>query len=121
MEACHFGLKTAEHSIGKCIERVFQKNSLKLNAASHNNTSWYTGTDGFLEHSPSGGSLYYKAPALQKVILVLGGSSLHIRTHTHTYIHAGHDTMWGDWGQVIEVEGKKNLITALNKNATVIK
>ena len=47
MEACHFGLKTAEHSMGKCIERVFQKNSLKLNAASHNNTSWYTDTDGF--------------------------------------------------------------------------
>ena len=94
---------------------------VKLNTSSHNTTSWCIDTDGFLEHSPSGGSLYYKAPALQKVILVLGGSSLHIRTHTHTYIHAGHDTMWGDWGQVIEVEGKKNLITALNKNATVIK
>ena len=38
-----------------------QKNSLKpTNAASHNNTSWYTDTDGVLEHSPSGGSLYYR-------------------------------------------------------------
>ena len=30
------------------------KNSLKLKAASHNNAGWYTDTDGFLEHSPSG-------------------------------------------------------------------
>ena len=28
-----------------------QKNSLKLKAASHNNASWYTDTDGFLEHT----------------------------------------------------------------------
>ena len=59
------------HEMGKHIERVFQKNSLKLNAASRNNTSWSTDTDGFLEHSPSGGSLYYKRPALQKIILVV--------------------------------------------------
>ena len=44
--------------MGKCIERVFRKNSLKLNAASHTTTSWHPDTDGFLEHSPSGGSLY---------------------------------------------------------------
>ena len=31
-------------------------------------------TDGFLEHSPGGGSLYYKGPALHKIIPVLGGS-----------------------------------------------
>ena len=49
-----------------------KKNSLKPNTASHNNAtshnnaSWYTDTDGFLAHSPSGGSLYYKGPALQK-------------------------------------------------------
>ena len=30
-----------------------KKKSLKLNTASHNNTSWCTDTDGFLEHSPS--------------------------------------------------------------------
>ena len=32
----------------KCL----QKNSLKQDAASHNNASWYTDTDGFLEQSP---------------------------------------------------------------------
>ena len=32
------------------------------NATSHNNTSWYTDTDGFLEHSLSKESLYYKGP-----------------------------------------------------------
>ena len=37
-----------------------KKNSLKLNAASHNNASWYNDTDGFLEQSPSRGSLDYK-------------------------------------------------------------
>ena len=47
----------------KSIGRVFQTNSLKSNRASHNNDSWYTDTDGFLEHSPSGGNLYYKGPA----------------------------------------------------------
>ena len=61
--------------MGKCIERVFKKMSLKKkkmslkpNAASHYNTSWYTDTDGFLEHLPSGESLYYKGPTLQKII-----------------------------------------------------
>ena len=39
-----------------------QKNSLKLNVASHNNTSWYTDTDGFLEHLPSGESVHHKGP-----------------------------------------------------------
>ena len=59
--------------MGNHVERVFQKNSVKPNAASHNNTSWHTDTDGFLTHSPIGRSLYYKGPALQKTILVLGG------------------------------------------------
>ena len=54
--------------MGKCIERVFKTNSLKLNAASHNNASWYTDTDGFQEHSPSRGSLYHQGTALQKII-----------------------------------------------------
>ena len=52
---------------------VFKKNSLKPNTASHNNATWYIDTDGFLEHSPSRGSLYYKEPALQKTLPVLGG------------------------------------------------
>ena len=42
--------------------KVFKKNSLKLSTACHNTTSWYTDTDSFLEHSPSGRSLYYKGP-----------------------------------------------------------
>ena len=61
-------LLITHHEMGKHVERVFKKNALKLNIASHNR---YTGTDGFLEHSPSGGSLYYKGPALQKVIFLV--------------------------------------------------
>ena len=86
----HFWSKTAEHSarcgqvhscithheMVKCVERVFKNNSLKPNAASHNNASWYTDTDGFLEHSPSRGSLYYKRPSLQKIILEFFGFPL---------------------------------------------
>ena len=53
-----------------------QKNSLKPNAASYKNASWYTGTDGFLEHSPSGGSLYYKGTMIQKIITDFWGSLL---------------------------------------------
>ena len=55
--------------MGKRVESL-QKNSLTPNADCHNNAIWYTDTDGFLEHSPSGGNLYYKGPTLQKVILV---------------------------------------------------
>ena len=58
--------------MGKHVES--SKNSLKPNSASYNNASWYTDTDGFLEHSPSGGSLYYKGPALQKIIQGFFGS-----------------------------------------------
>ena len=56
------------------------KNVLKSNAASHNNTSWYTDMDGFLKHSSSGESLYYKGTALQKIILFFlgGGSPLYV-------------------------------------------
>ena len=59
--------------MGKCVERVLKKNSVKPNAASHNNASWYTDTDGLLEHSPSGGNPYYNRTALQKIILFFGG------------------------------------------------
>ena len=58
---------------GQMHWKSLQKNALKPNAASHNNTSWYMDTDGFLEHSPSGGSLCYKGPALRKIILFWGG------------------------------------------------
>ena len=72
---------TTQRSVGRCAckspimkwantLKSLQKNSLKLDTASHNNTSWYTDTDGFLEHSPSRGSLHFKGPALQKIILI---------------------------------------------------
>ena len=48
-----------------------KKKSLKPNTASHTTTSWYTDTDGFLEHSPSGEGLY-KGPIFQKIILFWG-------------------------------------------------
>ena len=38
---------------GQTPWKSLQKDSLKPNAASHHNASWCTGTDGFLEHSPS--------------------------------------------------------------------
>ena len=61
---------------GQTLWKSLQKNSLKPNTASHNNTSWYSDTDGFLEHSPSRGSLYYEGPALERIILVLFGFPL---------------------------------------------
>ena len=65
--------------------KSLKKISLKLNATSHNNTSWHTDRDGFLEHSPSGGSLYYKEPTLQKTILGFLGPPSYI----WTYIYEG--------------------------------
>ena len=84
--SCCLGSKTAEHSVrcgqvcskithhemGKGAERVF-KNSLKPNTTSHNSATWYTDTDGFLEHSSSRGRLYYKGLILQKITLFFGG------------------------------------------------
>ena len=68
-------LVITHHEVGKHVERVFKKILLKPNAASHNNASWYTGTEGFLEHSPSRGSLYYKGPTPQKIIPVFSWGS----------------------------------------------
>ena len=50
--------------------KVFKKHSLQPYAASHNNAIWYADTDRFLQHSPNGEHLYYKGPALQKIIPV---------------------------------------------------
>ena len=66
----------------------FKQNPLKLNTASHHNTSCYADTDGFLEHLQSGGSLHYKGPALQKIIpgffgspgIIQGGSIWYVCT-----------------------------------------
>ena len=91
--SCGFWLKTAEHSTvwagalishpswnGQMRWKSSKKISLKPNAVSHNNTSWYTDTDGFLEHSPSRGSLYYKKIitifALQKIITIFWEGAL---------------------------------------------
>ncbi|KAF6114805.1 hypothetical protein HJG60_010731 [Phyllostomus discolor] len=63
--------------MGNRVERAFENNSPKPNAASHNTTSWRTDADGLLEHSPSRGSLPHKGPALQEVLLGLGGTSSH--------------------------------------------
>ena len=69
-------LLNTQHSVSRCAHqspvmkwanrlKVFKKKiSLKPNTASHNKARWYTGTDGFLEYSPSGGSLYYKGLTL---------------------------------------------------------
>ena len=77
-------LNTQQYGVGRCTHKSpimkwpnalgLQKNSLKLNAVSHNNASCYTDTGGLLEHSLSGGSLYYKGPAFQQIIWVFGGS-----------------------------------------------
>ena len=47
------------------LKESSKKKLLKLNAASHNSASWCTDTDGFLEHSASRESLFYKGPTLR--------------------------------------------------------
>ena len=54
------------HEVTRWVERVFKKHSLKPNAASHNNSSYHTDTDGFLEHSPIEEACT-TWPALQKI------------------------------------------------------
>ena len=44
------------------LKESSKNNSLEPNTASHTTTSWYTVMNGFLEHSPSRESLYYKGP-----------------------------------------------------------
>ena len=77
------------HDVGRCapkspikkranvLKESSKKNSLKLNAASHN-ASWYIDTGWFLEPSPGGRgrSLYYKELAFQKIIPFSFGSPL---------------------------------------------
>ena len=64
-------LLNTQHRVGRCTYtspimkwenalKESSKDSPKPNTASHNNASWYTVTDGLLEHSPSRGSLYCK-------------------------------------------------------------
>ena len=74
-------LLNIQHSVGRgppkspiikwvnTLKESSKKFLLKPDTASHNNASWYTDTDGFLEYSPSEGSLYYKGPTLQRITL----------------------------------------------------
>ena len=50
---------------GENVFRVFKKSSLKPNTASHNNTNWYTDTDGFLQHSLAGKACTTRDPLLR--------------------------------------------------------
>lgn len=93
MGSGRFWLKAAEHSArrgeGGCAcrppilkranaLRAFKENALKPNAASHTNSRRPPDQDGFLGLPPSGGSLFYRRPALQKIIPDFGGSPPHI-------------------------------------------
>ena len=48
----------------KALKEASKKHTAKPSTASHNTTSWYTDTDGFLEHSSSRGSLPYKGASI---------------------------------------------------------
>ena len=88
--------------MGKHWETL-QKELTKPNAASHNTTSRYTDTDGFLEHSPSGESPYNKGPTLQKIILGFGEFPPHIYWIILTYleIYFRHKDEFGlKWDQI---------------------
>ena len=52
---CGIGRYTCKSAMMKWANALKEssKNSLKPNAASSNNASWHTDTDGFLKHSPS--------------------------------------------------------------------
>ena len=67
-----------------------KKKSQKPNAASQNNTSWSTDTDGLLEHTLKVGRLCYKRPALQKIIPSRGPLSYAYNlTETEVHINSG--------------------------------
>ena len=68
---CSVGRRTHKSPIMKWANALKEssKKFTEAESASHNNASSYTDTDGFLEHSPSKESLYYKGSALQKIIL----------------------------------------------------
>ena len=66
-----FQILNTLRDVGRCACKssiVKWANVLKQSSKKKIHTSWYTDTDGFLEHSPSGGGLNYKGPALQKTI-----------------------------------------------------
>ena len=63
--------------MGKSVDKSLQKKITEVEHSLSQQYQLYTDADGFLEHSSSGGSLYYKGPTLQKIILVFLGP-LHI-------------------------------------------
>ena len=67
------------------LEFFFFK-SLKPNTASHNNASWYTDRDGFQEHLPSRGILYYKGPPVRRQSH-FGGILPCTYIYTYTYVY----------------------------------
>ena len=67
--------------------KVFKTNSLKPLTASHNNASWYTDADGFLEHSPRGGGkpvLQGARPSKDKSGFILDSTLPH--SHTSSFL-----------------------------------
>ena len=74
-------LLNTQPGVGRCAHKspimkwANALKELKPNTTSRNHASWYTDTDGFLEHSPSTDSLYYKK-APSEYYLGFGGSPL---------------------------------------------
>ena len=75
MGSCRFWSKTAEHSAwcGQVRSQITHHEMGTCQTQSLTTTPAGTDTDGLLEHSSSGGRLYYKGPALQEITSVLGG------------------------------------------------
>ena len=61
-------VEITHHEMGKHVERVFKKKFTEAEHSPSQQHQLYTDTDGFLEDSSSGGSLYYKGPTLWKII-----------------------------------------------------
>ena len=64
-----------------------------LNTASHINASWYTDTDGILEHSPTVWNLYQKGPAVQKIISFLQSSLICIYVFVYLFWSSSEDNI----------------------------
>ena len=92
-ESCHFRSKTAQHLNTQCLlvcagalrnspimkwAKALKESSKKTCWGRRQPLTTDADTDGFLEHSPSGGSLYCKGPVLHEIIQVFGGPPSHI-------------------------------------------
>ena len=73
--------------------KSLQKKFTEAKPDPHNTASWYTDTDGFLGHSHCGRKpVYYKKPALQKIIL--GFSGPHSYKGKVTHHRHKHSLIW---------------------------